>query len=139
MGRYQYMDMETEQESKSFEARVWWIFWIIALVVLLYTAYHHWRVSDLVHNGRCIEAEYSVYNGKELARYRDENNILYSYDLSGLNAIHGEDTVLLYYKDFVSTAEPRRAFTVWLWPYLFSTASLILFSWVLYRIYHRED
>lgn len=129
--------METEQEAKSYEARIWWVLWFIALGVLLYTAYHHISEYHRVHGGHCIEAEYFVYNGRELAMYRDENNINHSYDLSGYDAVHEEDTVKLYYTDNVSLAEPRRTPSSWIAPYFFSTAALAFFSWILIRIYRR--
>lgn len=137
MGRYRHV--ETRQEEISYEARIWWALWAVALVVLLYTAYHHSREYDLVHNGQCIEAEYYVFEGREKAKYWDENNNLYMYDLSGMDAVHGEDTVLLYYKEVVALAEPHRDIRVWLYPYLFSGFAISVFSWILYRIYHRID
>lgn len=136
MGRYNNIEME--QDDKSFDARIWWVFWIVALVVILYTVYHHSRSWDLVHNGNCIEAEYFVYNGQEMARYYDESNRYYSYNLSGLDPIHEENTIKLYYKDNLRLAEPRRNPKIWIFSYLGFGAGFAFCSYTLVKIYRQK-
>ena len=137
MGRYR--TFETEKDEKSFEARIWWVFWVIALVVLCYTAYQQLLEYDLIHNGSSIEAEYYVYNGKELARYRDEQNVNYSFDLSDYDAVHGEDTVTLYYKDRINYAVPRRDIKSWLYSYFIFVPVLVVSSLIIIKIYRRKS
>lgn len=136
MGRYR--TVESEKDEQSYEARIWWVFWIVAVVVIAYTAYLQYLNYDLVHNGQCIEAEYYVYNNQELARYKDENGMLVNKSLEGLNAIHGEDTVLLYYKDYMSLAEPKRETSAWLYSYLIFIPMLAGTTWKLITIYKRK-
>lgn len=137
MGRYR--NEEYEQDERSYEARIWWVFWIIAVVVIAYTIWHQYRNYDLVHNGTCIEAEYMLYNGEEIARYRDETGrIVASYNLGGLNAIHDEDTVLLYYKDNINFAEPERELKSWLYAYVIFIPVLIGTTWKLITIYKKK-
>lgn len=133
MGQYDHF--ETEQDEKSFAARIWWVLWIVALLALAYSIYHHTRSFNLVHNGTCIEAEYYVYNGEEIARYTDENNRHYSYNLSGLDAIHEENTVKLYYIDRIQLAEPRRDPKIWIFSYLGFGAAIVFCSYKLVKIY----
>lgn len=136
MGRYR--QVETEQEAKSYEARIWWVFWGVALIVLIYTIWHQTREYDLVHNGQCIEAEYYIYNGKELARYQDENNRYYSYDVSGRDAVHDEHTIKLYYKTNISAAEPHIHPRVWIFPYLLFGSMFVLCTLKLRKIYRQN-
>lgn len=136
MGRYR--EVETEQQEKSYEARIWWALWCVALTVLIYTVWHQYREFDLVHNGQCIEAEYHVYNGNELARYRDENNGYHSYNVSGMDAIHGEQTILLYYKDNIAHAEPHRHPRVWLFSYVLFVPIFVGCSLRLRKIYRQK-
>lgn len=136
MGRYHHM--ETEQEERSFDARIWWTLWIVALLVLAYTVYHHSHSFNLVHNGNCIEAEYYVYNGQEMARYYDENNRYYAFNLSGLDPIHEENTVKLYYKDNLRLAEPRRDPKIWIYSYLGFGAGFAFCSYKLIKIYRKK-
>lgn len=136
MGKYNHF--ETEQDEKSFNARIWWVLWLVALVVLIYTAYHNIRSFDLIHNGNCIEAEYFVYNGQERARYIDSDNHYYSYNLTGMDPIHEETTVKLYYKDYLQLAEPRRNPKIWLFTYLGFGAALCFCSYKLIKIYRQK-
>ena len=137
MGRYR--EVETEQQAKSFEARIWWVFWGIALVVLAYTVWHQVREYDLVHNGQWIEAEYYTYNGKELAKYRDENNRYYGFDVSGRDAIHDENTIKLYYKTSISAAEPHIHPRMWIFSYVLFGTAFVLCSLKLHQIYSKQD
>lgn len=136
MGRYNYM--ETEKDERSFDARIWWVFWFIALLVLAYTVYHHARSFELVHNGKYIDAEYYIYNNQEMARYIDENNRHYSYNLSALDPVHEENTVRLYYKEFIQLAEPRRNPKIWIFSYLLFGACLVFSSYKLLKIYRQK-
>lgn len=136
MGRYR--TVESEKDEQSYEARIWWVFWIVAVVVIAYTAWHQYRNYDLVHNGKCIEAQYYVYNNQEMARYKDENGMLVNKSLEGLNAIHEEDTVLLYYKDYMSLAEPKRETSAWLYSYLIFIPLLAGTTWKLITIYKKK-
>lgn len=137
MGRYH--EVETEQQTKSYEARIWWVFWGVALVVLAYTVYHQVREYDLVHNGQCIEAEYYIYNGKEMARYYDEDNHYHAYDVSGRDAIHDENTIKLYYKTSIAAAEPHIHPKVWIFSYVLFGTAFVLCSLKLHQIYHRKE
>lgn len=136
MGRYR--TFETEKDEKSYEARIWWVFWIVAVVVMCYTLWHQFIEYDLIHNGSFIDAEYYVYNGRELARYRDENNVNYSFSLEGLDAIHDENTVRLYYKGNIALATPRRSPKTWIFAYVVFGAMFIVCSRILWKIYHRK-
>lgn len=136
MGRYR--TVETEKDEKSYEARIWWTFWGISLIVLVYTAYHQIREYDLVHNGQCIEAEYYIYHGQELARYVDENGGYHSYNVDGRAAIHGENTILLYYKTDLSAAEPHIHPWIWIRSYILFGLLLVVSTLLLRKIY-RED
>lgn len=136
MGRYR--NVETAKDEQSYEARVWWVFWIIALIVIIYTAWHQYRNYDLVHNGKCVEAQYYVYNEQEQARFKDENGNWVNKSLEGLNAIHDEDTVLVYYKDYMSLAEPKRDPKAWLYSYLIFVPLLAGTTWKLVTIYKKK-
>lgn len=133
MGRYR--EVETEEQDKSYEARIWWVLWGVALIVLIYTVWHQVREYDLIHNGQCIEAEYYVYNGQEMAKYRDEDNRYHSYNVSGLDAVHDEDTIKLYYKDNLNPAEPHRHPRIWIFSYLLFGAIFAGCSLRLRKIY----
>lgn len=136
MGRYR--EVETIQDSRSYDARIWWAFWAVALIVLIYTAWHQIREYDLVHNGNSIVAEYYIYNEQELARYLDENNRYHSYNVSGLNAIHEEDTITLYYKTSIDAAEPHRHPKTWIYSYIIFGIALVLCSLKIYKIYTED-
>jgi len=134
MGRYR--QIETEEEVKSFDARIWWAFWIIALIVLIYTAWHQYREYDLVHNGNCIIAEYTVYNDQELATYYDETGrVAARYNISGLSAVHENDTIKMYYKTNINAAEPHRSVQTWLISYAIFGTAFVLCSIKLRKIY----
>lgn len=131
--------VETDRQERSYEARIWWALWGIALLALIYTVYHQFREYDLIHNGQCIEAEYFTHNGQERARYYDENGGYHGYNLSGMDAVHGEHTVLLYYKTNLSAAEPRLHPRVWIIAYILFVPLLAGASFRLYRIYHKSN
>lgn len=134
MGRYR--TVETEKDEQSYDARIWWTFWIVALVCLAYTAWHHYRNYDLIHNGTCIIAEYTEKGGEKLASYRGENgNLIASFTLSGLDPVHEENTVQLYYKDNIYAAEPRRQLQSWLISYGIFGILLVVCSLRLWNIY----
>lgn len=138
MGRYQ--NYESEKTEQSYEARIWWALWAVALVVILYTGWQQYRNFDLIHNGNCIEAEYKLYKERELARIWDQEtgNLIQSFDVSGLDALHGEDTILLYYKDDLSQAEPQRETTAWIKSYVIFGLMFAGCSWKLRRIYTKN-
>lgn len=138
MGRYQ--TVETEKHSKSYAARIWWALWAVAFVVLVYTAWTHVREFYLVKTGDCIVANYSVYNGEEIAHYRDEaTNSYYTYYLSGMDAVHEEDTVKLYYKNgHIDDAEPHRDVMLWVKNYVIFGIAIILLSLKIKSIYSQE-
>ncbi len=138
MGRYQ--DYESEKSEQSYEARIWWALWAVALVVILYTAWQQYRNFDLVHNGICVEAEYSVYKERQLAKVWDSEtgNLIQSFDVSGMDARHGEDTILLYYKDNLALAEPQRELSAWLKAYALYGLMFAGCSWKLRRIYKKK-
>lgn len=133
MGRYR--EVETEQQEKSYEARIWWALWGVALMAMAYTAWHQAHEYDLVHNGLCIEAEYYIYNGQELAKYCDENNRWHFYNVSGFDAIHDENTIKLYYKENINLAEPHRHPWIWIFSYLLFGAIFSGCSLRLRKIY----
>lgn len=133
MGRYR--EVQTEKQYKSYQARIWWILWGVALTVLLYTLWHHLRETDLVLNGQCIVAEYYNYGGREYARYRTEDNQLHSYNLTGLAPVHDGDTIKLYYKTYIGAAEPRSNPKQWIWSYVVCGLALVLISLKLRKIY----
>jgi len=134
-----YQDFYSEKEEQSYEARIWWVFWVVAVIVIAYTVWHQYRNYDLVHNGTCIEAEYMEYNGQELARYRDETGrVVASVNLDGMNAIHDEDTILLYYKDNINFAEPKRNPKAWICSYIIFGLLLAGTSYKLYTIYKHK-
>lgn len=136
MGRYR--EVETEQQEKSYEARIWWALWAVCLVVLVATAYNHIRECILVYTGNCMEAEYSTYQGRELAKYYDENNFPHTIDISNYDAAHEGDKVLLYYKDYMELAQPRSRVMGWVFPYLGFGAGLAACSFMIYKIYKPE-
>lgn len=136
MGRYR--TIETEQQKRSYAARIWWVFWGVAFIALVYTVWHQVREYDLVHNGQCIEAEYYIYNGNEYARFIDENNRYRILGLGGFDAVHGEDTVNLYYKTRPSLAEPHRDPRAWLFAYVLFGPLFVWCSIKLYKIYHTK-
>lgn len=136
MGRYR--EVPTEKEERSLEARIWWALWGVALVVLLYTAWHQIREYDLIHNGQSFEAEYEVYKGMELARYYDENNHYHSYNIGGLDAVHGENTITMYYKHDIARAQPRVNPRLWIFSYVFFGAGFVGCSLRLRKIYSQE-
>ncbi len=137
MGRYRAV--ETDRQERSYEARIWWAFWGIALIALIYTVFHQFREYDLTHNGQCIEAEYFTYNGQERARYYDENGGYHSYNLSGMDSVHGEHTILLYYKTNLSAAEPHIHPRVWIISYVLFVPLLAGASFRLYKIYCKNN
>lgn len=138
MGRYQ--DYESEKSEQSYEARIWWALWAVALAVILYTAWQQYRNFDLVHNGICVEAEYSVYKERQLAKVWDSEtgNLIQSFDVSGMDARHGEDTIRLYYKDNLALAEPQRELSAWLKSYALYGLMFAGCSWKLRRIYKNK-
>ena len=137
MGRYR--TVETEKEEQSYEARIWWAFWIVSIVVIAYTAWHQYRNYNLVHTGTCIEAKYQEKEGIKIATYHDENgNQIASYTLNGLSPVLGDGTVKLYYKDNIHYAEPQTDIRAWLGSYIIFGLVLIGCSWKLKTIYSRK-
>lgn len=135
MGKYhQY---ETIKDQRSYDSRIWWALWAIALIVLIFSVWHNLRKYDLIKNGNCIEADYYTYNGQELARYTDENNHYYTFNVSGLSTVHSEDKVLLYYKDRINLAEPETDFRLFLSCYIGFGLAFILISYKLVKIYKK--
>jgi len=133
MGKYQ--QYETIKDQRSYDARIWWALWAIALLVLIFTVWHTVRQRDLIRNGNCIEADYYTYNGQELARYIDPEGRIYSFNVSGLSTVHLENTVLLYYKDQISLAEPQINPKLFLACYIGFGLALVLISCKLVKIY----
>lgn len=136
MGRYR--TVESEKDEQSYEARIWWMFLVVALIVLSYTIWHHYLNYNLVQNGTCIEAQYFVQSNQAQARYQDEAGQIYTYNLSSLNADHDEDTVKLYYVTDIRHAEPKRALKSWLFSYLFFGLMFVGCSFKLYTIYKKK-
>ena len=136
MGRYR--TVESEKDEQSYEARIWWMFLVVALIVLSYTIWHHYLNHNLVQSGTCIEAEYFVQNNQAQARYRDDAGQIYTYNLSSLNADHQGDTVKLYYKTDIRHAEPQRALQSWLFSYVLFGLMFIGCSFKLYLIYKKK-
>ncbi len=137
MGRYRHV--ETAREERSFEARIWWAFWGISLVVLCYTVFHQVKEYDLVHNGNSFEASYEVYKDQELVTYYDENNHYYSYNVSGMDAVHGEDTIMMYYTDDIDRAQPHIDPKIWIFPYTLFGIMFVVSSLRLRKIYHQKN
>lgn len=133
MGRYR--QVQTEKDAKSYAARIWWALWLVCFFVLFYTAWQQLIEFDLVHNGQSITATYNVYKGAEIATYRDDANHYYSFDVSGLDARHEEDTIEMYYKDSIYSAQPRVRVRTWVKSYVLFGIGLILLSIKLWRIY----
>ena len=73
MGRYRVV--ETDRQERSYEARIWWALWGIALLALIYTVYHQFREYDLIHNGQSMDYRlYSVctsFGGRFLSAVQD--------------------------------------------------------------------
>lgn len=136
MGRYR--DVQTEKDARSYAATIWWILWAVCFVIMLYTVWMQISEYRLVHNGKSIVAEYSLYKGVERATYYDEENHYHSYDLSGLGAAHGEDTIVLYYMDDINLAQPRIGFKTWLRTYAIFGVGLVLLSIRLLFIYKAD-
>ena len=137
MGRYRHV--ETAREKRSLEARIWWTFFGISLLVLCYTVFHQVKEYRLVHYGNSFEAEYQVYQGRELATYYDENNHYYHYDISGMDAIHGENTVTMYYTDDMYRAQPHMHPRMWIFPYALFGVMFLVCSLRLRKIYSKKN
>lgn len=136
MGRYR--TVESEKDEQSYEARVWWMFLAVAVIVLSYTIWHHYRNLDLVQNGTCIVAEYFVHNNQPQARYQDESGHINIFNLSSLSAEHDENTVKLYYKDNIKFAEPKRELKSWIISYGIFGLMFVGCSFKLYTIYKKK-
>lgn len=130
-----YREVKTELQERSYEARIWWALWGIALVVLIFTVWHQILEFDLIRNGHCFEAEFYISNGKELARYRDENNRYRIHNISSLYTLHEENTIKMYYKDDIEQAQPRMHPGVWIIAYLLFGSMFVGCSFKLRRIY----
>lgn len=136
MGRYR--TVESEKDEQSYEARVWWMFLAVAVIVLSYTIWHHYRNYDLVQNGTCIEAEYFVHSNQAQARYQDENGQIVTFNLSNSGADHDENTVKLYYREDIRHAEPKRELSSWLMPYGIFGLMLVGCVFKLFTIYRKK-
>lgn len=136
MGRYR--DVQTEKDARRYAAGIWWILWAVCFGIILYTVWMQYLEYRLVHEGKSIVAEYSVYKGSEQATYYDDENHYHSYNLTGMDAAHDGDTIVLYYKDDINLAQPRIAVRTWLRSYAIFGVGLILLSIRLYFIYKSD-
>lgn len=136
MGRYR--TVESEKDEQSYEARVWWMFLVVAIIVLSYTIWHHYLNHNLVQNGTCIEAQYFIQSNQAQARYQDESGQIYTYNLSNLDADHDEDTVKLYYMTDIRHATPKRTIKFWLFSYTVFGLMFVGCIFKLYLIYKKK-
>ncbi len=131
-----YRQVESEKSHKSYQARIWWALWGVAIVVLIYTAWTQIRELHLMHSGNKIVARYYTYSGAELVEYEDPvTHRIYSYNVSGLETVHGDDTITMYYWTDISTAAAQRDPMIYVKAYLFFGIAFVLISIRIRRIY----
>ena len=131
-----YRQVESEKSHKSYQARIWWALWGVAIVVLIYTAWTQIREYRLTHYGQMFVGDYYIYAGEELVKYidpGDQHN--YSFNVSGLDAIHDGDKINMYYWTEIHKAEPHRSPALWVKAYLFFGIAFVLISIRIRQIY----
>ncbi len=128
-----------DAEEKQYESTVWKYLAVGSILLFLLVIYSHFLELRVVWQGTCIEAVYEVKsNGEEIARYVDADGKLYLYNVSGMDSVHTEDIILLYYLDDIDEAIPKTGWKQWFWYYLIFGCLGSLSIWKICRIYKRS-
>lgn len=124
------------KEERSYESLVWKYVMGIALIALVAVIYIHSKELNIINKGTCIEASYEQDEyGNEFAWYTDDKNRYYKYDVSGLNVVHEEKSIELYYVNDVRDAIPRSKWQLWAVYYTFFGTLLGISVWRIIKAY----
>lgn len=98
---------------------IWFILAVISFIILVSLVFAHINEMIAVKLGHRIEAEYYEEGGGIYARYYDEDEKFYTYNLTSYYPIHDNDRVTLYYTTRIDEAEPANTLVSWLKFYAF--------------------
>ncbi len=135
-GEYVY----NEAADKKYESRIWKYLAGASGLLMLLIILMHVKELIIVSQGTCIEAAYyKASDGVEIATYIDENEKQYRYDISGMDAVHSENSVRLYYLDDIFNAVPKTEWMLWCKYYLFFGCLGGLSLWRIRKIYGKAN
>lgn len=126
-----------DRKEKQYHSRIWVVLGIIAGLLLLSL---FWRLgTEIVYRtcGNSLEAEFVEEPTKIYARYYDENDNAYTYNLSEFfTPIHNGDKITLYYMSDIQEARPASKLTAWFGYFGFFGVIFGICVWRLYVIWH---
>ncbi|MBQ8280289.1 MAG: hypothetical protein IJZ23_10640 [Roseburia sp.] len=125
-----------EKAERSYQARIWWALFIVAVLILLRGVTFHMDEIKLVNSGDMITANYNEDTAQ--ASYIDDNGMYHQYDISGFSAEHDGDTINLYYEEEIAYAEPIHEVAFWIQTYLIFGTAILFIGWRLWKIYKKK-
>lgn len=133
-GEYVY----NESSEKKYHSTLWKVLAGVFLLTLLVLTVSLVKELTLVFYGQKIEADYYVdSNGRAKAGYYDADRNFYAYDFTGMEAVHDEDSITLYYTDNIRKAVLRTPWWYWARRYTFFLVLAGFSIWRIYKIYHK--
>lgn len=128
-----------EKEDKRYQSSIWKYLFGVAALMLAFVIFNHGRELNVIWNGTSIEAEYYLGDsGRPMARYYDENGQLYIYQISATRAVHGENTITMYYTDTPRDAIFASTWISWAGYYVFFGVILAISLWRIIIIYKKQ-
>lgn len=122
-----------EKEEKSYQARIWWALFVVALLVIVRGVYGQIKEYRVVSVGNTIICDYNEETMQ--ASYKDPEGRFRMYDISGYDPQYEGKQITLYYTDSIEFAIPKNTLWSWVKIYVMFGAALFFVSWRLYRIY----
>lgn len=128
-----------EKEDKRYQSSIWKYLLGVAIFMLAFVIFNHAKELNVIWNGTAIEADYYIDDlGRPMARYYDENEKLYMYQISASRAVHGEDTITMYYFDTPHDAIFKSTWTSWAWYYVIFGVIFAISLWRIIVIYKQK-
>ncbi len=133
-GEYVY----NEKAEKRYESSVWRFLAGAAILMLCFVIFMQAKELVIITTGNRIEAAYSEsLNGAETAKYVDTNGKIHLYDVTGLNSVHTEEEIILYYVENIDEAIPKTSWKQWIVYYSFFAVVGGISIWRLRKIYKK--
>lgn len=128
-----------EKKEKRYQSSIWKYLFALASIMLILTSYKFIEELNFIINGSSFVASYDVDNdGAEIVRYFDEDKNFYMFNVTGLNAVHEETTIKMYYLDDMNEAVPRTVWWLWFFYYAFFGIIFGISLWKIILIYRKK-
>lgn len=128
-----------EKEDKHYQSSIWKFLLGLGAFMLAFVIFNHAKELNVIWNGTSIEASYYTDStGRATARYYDENDKLYTYQISASRAVHGKDTITMYYLDTPGNAIYESTWTSWSLYYLVFGTIFAISLWRIIVIYKKQ-